>query len=168
VTTLSVFDLLDAGVQPKTRTLVIVGEDDDAARRGDKTVIAFSDCEYFCPDGETLVKCVEHIKASDERLRSRPEEQMLWDWRSTWMTLTDPDDLSKGGTIFLGVSWYDREFFDDRRDAWFGAMHQRIYKAIGVPLEQVSVKHFLDLNYAQWKPLPQAEPVHTAPAGSAS
>jgi hypothetical protein len=41
------------------------------------------------------------------------------------------------------VAWYDRAFFDDRAGAWFGAMHQRIYKQIGVPMEEITVQHFL-------------------------
>jgi hypothetical protein len=148
----SLFDLIEAGKTPVTRIQVIVGEDDDPGRRGDKTVIAFSDCAYFCPDGATLVKCVEHIKSSDDRLRSRPQEQMLWDWKTTWLQHNDPDDPGKGGIVFLGVAWYDREFFDDRKDAWFGRMHQREYQEIGVPMGEVRVQHYLALKYADWKP----------------
>lgn len=161
MSTQSLFDLIDNGQTPVTRIRVIVGESDDPGRRGDKTVIAFSDCRYFCPDEETLVRCVEHIKASDERLRSRPQEQMLWDWDTTWMQYNDPDDPSKGGIVFLGVAWYDRDFFDDRKDAWFGRMHTREYQEIGVPLEEVTVQHYLAAELAQWRP--QLKPVVAEP-----
>uniref|UniRef100_A0AAU2V5C8 Uncharacterized protein n=1 Tax=Streptomyces sp. NBC_00003 TaxID=2903608 RepID=A0AAU2V5C8_9ACTN len=56
---------------------VLVGEDADPARRGSKKVVAFSGCRYYCPDAATVERCVEHLRASDDRLRSRPEEQML-------------------------------------------------------------------------------------------
>ncbi|MEU3455297.1 hypothetical protein ABZ671_17125 [Micromonospora sp. NPDC006766] len=153
MTTRSVLDLIKAGEQPVTRIRVLIGESDDPERRGDKKVVAFSDCRYYCPDWATLEKCVAAIKDSDDRLRARPEELMLWDWDSTWLQLDNPTNPTEGGgTIFLGVAWYSQEFFDDRAGAWFGYMHQRIYKQIGVPLEEISVQHFLTAEKAAWKP----------------
>ncbi|MFI2076494.1 MULTISPECIES: hypothetical protein [Streptomyces] len=147
--------ILETGAPPITRVRVLTGDDADPARRGSKTVIAFSDCRYYCPDAATVERCVEHLRASDERLRSRPEEQMLWDWQCTYFE-ADTDNTNGGGTVILGVSWYDRAFFDDRRDAWFGAMHTRIYTEIGVPMEDVTVEHWLALEVAQWKAEPQS------------
>jgi hypothetical protein len=49
------------------------------------------------------------------------------------------------------TAWYDRAFFDDRAGAWFGAMHQRIYKQIGVPMEAITVQHFLAADRAVWR-----------------
>ncbi|RLU82096.1 hypothetical protein CTZ27_31390 [Streptomyces griseocarneus] len=111
--------------------------------------MAFSDCRYYCPDRATVEQCIAHLKDSDDRLRNRPEEQMLWDWQCTYFE-ADPDNKAGGGSIILGVAWYDREFFDDRREAWFGAMHKRIYKDIGVPLENIIVEHWLSLDHAAW------------------
>jgi hypothetical protein len=124
-----------------TRTRVLIGEDDDPARRGDKALVAWSDCRYYCPDEATVRACVEAIRDSDERLRSRPEEMMLWDWQSTYFQ-PDTDSAAGGGTILLGVAWYDEAFYHDRKDAWFGAMHRRIYAQLGIPLENVEVTHW--------------------------
>lgn len=126
---------------PVTRIRVLVGEDDDATRRGDKQLVAWSDCRYYCPDGATVQRCIEALRESDERLRARPEELMLWDWQSTFFE-ADPDSAAGGGTVILGVAWYDDEFYTDRRGAWFGAMHKRAYAGIGVPLENVTVTHW--------------------------
>lgn len=130
--------MYEAKAEAVTRVRVLVGEDDDPARRGDKHLLAWSDCRYYCPDETTVQRCVEAIRESDERLRARPEELMLWDWQSTYYQ-ADPDNKAGGGTIILGVAWYDEEFYEDRRDAWFGAMHKRAYAKIGVPLENVEV-----------------------------
>ncbi|MEV0318150.1 hypothetical protein ACIBKX_07790 [Streptomyces sp. NPDC050658] len=124
-----------------TRVRVLNGEDTDAARRGDKKVLIRSDCTYYCPDEVTLRRCVEALEESDRRLRERPEELMLWDWQATSVEL-EKDNPNGGGTVFLGVAWYDEEFFADRRDAWFGAMHRRIYADLGIPLEDISVTHW--------------------------
>ncbi len=131
---------------------MLVGEDDDAARRGDKRLVARSECAYYCPDAATVRRCVEALRSSDERLRARPEELMLWDWQSTFLQ-TDPDNEAGGGTILPdhrgrppepphGVAWYDEAFYLDRRDAWFGALHKRAYATIGVPPENVTVTHW--------------------------
>ncbi len=126
---------------PLTRHKVLNGEDNDPMRRGSKTVIARSECTYYCPDAATAERCIESLRASDERLRSRPEEMMLWDWAMTWWE-PEPENPNGGGTVLLGVAWYDEAFFQDRKDAWFGAMHQHVYKQIGIPLEDITVTHW--------------------------
>jgi hypothetical protein len=136
---------LPAGVRPAgpvTRIRVLTGEDDDSARRGAKTVIARSDCRYYCPDAATAARCIQALRESDERLRSRPEEMMLWDWGSTYYE-KDPGNPAGGGTVLLGVAWYDLEFYRDRREAWLGAMHKRAYARIGVALEDITVTHWV-------------------------
>jgi hypothetical protein len=141
-TTEKVTTFYEAPERAVTRIRVLTGEDDDAGRRGDKKPIAFSDCRYYCPDAEIVKSCVEHIKISDDRLRARPEETMLWDWQSTYFE-PDADNPNGGGTIILGVAWYDKEFYAERRIAWFGTMHTRIYKEIGIPMENITVTHWL-------------------------
>ncbi len=127
-----------------TRVRVLVGSDADPARLAGKVPIAKSDCSYYCPDAVTAERCIEALRESDERLRARPEEQMLWDWESTYWE-AEPGNPNGGGTVILGVAWFDQAFFDDRRDAWFGAMHTRIYQGLGIPLDNVTVTHWADL-----------------------
>ena len=111
------------------------------ARRGTKTVVARSDCRYYCPDAATVTRCIEALRESDERLRSRPEELMLWDWQTTYFE-PEPGNPAGGGTVLLGVAWYDTEFYQDRREAWLSAMHKRAYATIGVALEDITVTHW--------------------------
>ncbi|WP_329127356.1 hypothetical protein [Streptomyces sp. NBC_01465] len=127
-----------------TRIRVLNGEDTDAERRGDKKAVARSECTYYCPDEATARRCISALEESDRRLRERPEELMLWDWQATYWE-AEQDNPNGGGTVILGVAWYDQEFFDDRRDAWFGAMHTRIYKQLGIPLENITVEHWTRL-----------------------
>lgn len=138
MTALTMYEAPDKTV---TRVRVLIGEDADANRRGGKRPIARSDCRYYCPDAATVERCVEAIRESDERLRARPDEMMLWDWECTYFE-ADPDNGQGGGSILLGVAWYDPEFYAERRDAGFGYMHRKIYKSIGVPLENVEVVHW--------------------------
>ncbi|MFF7638070.1 hypothetical protein ACFZB9_33705 [Kitasatospora sp. NPDC008050] len=137
---MSILDTLETS-GAVTRVRVLSGEDTDAARRADKTPIGKSDCTYYCPDAAAAARCIEALRESDERLRNRPEELMLWDWQATYWE-AEPGNPNGGGTVLLGVAWYNAEFFADRRDAWFGAMHQHIYKQLGIPLEDISVTHW--------------------------
>ncbi|MGW3402839.1 hypothetical protein [Streptomyces zhihengii] len=123
------------------RVRVLNGEDTDAARRGDKKPVVRSKCTYYCPDEATARRCIEALEESDRRLRERPDELMLWDWQATYFE-AEQDNANGGGTVILGVAWYDEEFFTDRRNAWFGVMHQRIYKDLGIPLENIEVSHW--------------------------
>ncbi|MFC9915363.1 hypothetical protein [Streptomyces sp. NPDC127197] len=132
-------EFLDQGAP--TRVRVLNGEDTDASRRGDKKPIARSECMYYCPDEATVRRCIDALEESDRRLRERPEELMLWDWQATYFE-AEQGNPNGGGTVILGVAWYDQAFFDDRRNAWFGAMHQRIYQQLGIPLENITVEHW--------------------------
>lgn len=87
-----------------TRVRVLVGSDADPVRLAGKVPIAKSDCSYYCPDAVTAERCIQALRESDERLRARPEEQMLWDWECTYFEaeLGNPDG---GGTVILGVAW---------------------------------------------------------------
>jgi hypothetical protein len=111
--------MFDTQTPKVTRVRVLVGENNDATRRGGKKLVAWSECTYYCPDTATVERCVEALRESDERLRARPEELMLWDWQSTFFQ-ADTDNEAGGGTVLLGVAWYDEEFYLDRRDAWYG------------------------------------------------
>lgn len=118
------------------------GEGPGTPRRGDKTLHAISQCAYYCPNADIAAKALAALKDSDDRLRERAEELMLWDWQNTYWEV-DRDNQDGGGTIHLGVAWYDAAFYDDRREAWFGAMHKHIYSKIGIPIDGISVTHLL-------------------------
>ncbi|MEW2161153.1 hypothetical protein AB0950_39035 [Streptomyces sp. NPDC007189] len=136
---MSTLAMFDTGVEPVTRIRVLSGS--DAERREDEKPIAFSDCRYYCPDEATVRKVVEALRESDERLRSRPEELMLWEWEATFFE-AEQGNPNGGGTILLGVAWYDEDFYNERKGAWFGTMHRRIYQQLGVPMENITVTHW--------------------------
>lgn len=123
------------------RELVLIGEDADIARRGDKQLVAMSQCRFHCPDDDTLARCVDAIRRSDEHLRNRPEEMMLWDWQCTYVE-RDPDSGESGGTVILGVAWYDEAFFQSRREAHLDDMHCAMYEGIGIARGSISVTHW--------------------------
>lgn len=127
---------------PVTLIRVLEGEGPGTARRGDKTLFAKSECTYHCRTAEIAAGVIEALRQSDDKLRARPEELMLWDWQSTWFK-ADPDSAEGGGWVLLGVAWYDPEFYADRSEAYLSVMHKRIYAGLGLSVADVEVVHYL-------------------------
>ena len=124
------------------RTLVLVGEDHDSQRRGNKKLVAKSECRFRCHDEKTLARCVEQIRLSDEHLRSRPEEQILWDWQSTYIEIPKEKKDYKGGDVVLGVAWYDEKFFKKNQKSFSNPLHLEKYKDIGLKKGAIIVTHW--------------------------
>lgn len=117
---------------------VFTGEDVDPARRGSKTLIARSECTFDCKDDDTLRRCVEAIKLSDETLRMEPERSSMYDWQSPTV-VRQPDG---GGVLTLGVAWYNAEFFEAKHDVYLNPLHHNIFDRIGVEADNVEVSHW--------------------------
>ncbi|MBO3742699.1 hypothetical protein [Actinoplanes flavus] len=142
-------DQVLSGPLPQARIRVLQGENSEDGRRGDKQIVAISMCTYTCPDFATLDACVDALKASDDKLRARPDAMMLWDWQDSDVVFDTPENpRAAGGTVRLGVAWYDKEFFLERGDAGFSRMHKVIYDQIGVPQDRITIEHFLAADQA--------------------
>jgi hypothetical protein len=79
-----------------------------------------------------LRRCVQLLRWSDERLRARPDQLILWDWQRTYRD---------GMTIHFGVSWYDKEFFEHRKDAFTEPGHTTYYAAFGASAKDFQMEH---------------------------
>ncbi|MEU1813242.1 hypothetical protein [Micromonospora aurantiaca (nom. illeg.)] len=150
---IAVLERIRRGEPTTARHRILVGESDDATRRGDKTIVAWTDARYRCSSWDQLEQLALAIQDSDERLRARPDDLMLWDWDNTYMQLDNPEDPTEGGgTILLGVAWYSIGFFIDRGGAGFSYMHQRLYERLGLSPDDITVQHFLCADVADFKP----------------
>lgn len=121
--------------------VVLAGEDTDPQRRGSKKVVARSECRFVCDDDETIERCIEQLRLSDEHLRNRPEEMMLWDWIATRLEKQAYSD-QPGGVVVLGVAWYDLEFFNAKKDAYTNPSHLAKYLGIGLKEGSIQVNHW--------------------------
>lgn len=134
---MSVDDLIPANAQ--TRVMVLLGDDADPNLRDGRTAIAYSECRYPNMSPEQTARTITALRESDARLREIHDRRMLWSWNSTWM------EPNADGTanILLGVAWYDHEFYQERKGAGMGRMHELIYQEIGISPETVEIKHWV-------------------------
>jgi len=124
-----------------TRVRVLVGEDGDPSRRGQKKLVARSECRFKCRDEETLLRCVEDVSVSVEHLRKRPGESALWDWQNAYCEYLN-DKSGYYGTVVLGVAWYDSDFFEKNKDAYLNDRHLQKYVVIGLEPSEMQVNHW--------------------------
>ncbi len=105
----------------------------DGNPRAEKPV-AETECEITFADEESLQKCVAALRESDEELKKRPDAMKLWEWDKTYRL---------GMKIIFGVIWYDKDFFDSRRDAYRSSSHVGYYKKFGASPDDFKVTHFV-------------------------
>jgi hypothetical protein len=110
--------------------VILPGEED--GRRGDKQVYAVSHVEIRLDSTENLTKCIRHLEESDRRLRFMKSNP--WDWQRVQI---------KNNTVRFGVAWYSKEFFEERKDAWFSDQHRRLYLEFGADVDDFTVTHEL-------------------------
>jgi hypothetical protein len=81
---------------------------------------------------DDLRKCVRLLRWSDERLRARPDQILLWEWDNSFR---------ENMTISFAVNWYDSQFFERRRDAFMEPRHASYYGQFGAKPEDFKLRH---------------------------
>ncbi|MEJ7732078.1 MAG: hypothetical protein WKG00_23065 [Polyangiaceae bacterium] len=99
-----------------------------------RTLYAQTSVSIVLNDGVNRQKCIDALIQSDIELRKRPDSYKLWEWDVTHVV---------GNTVFFGVSWYDRSFFDSRKNAFLNTAHQGYYAAFGATAGNFTVRHAL-------------------------
>lgn len=123
-------ELLNKGKKEKTMIL-------DAAEHPDahnKKPHAVTEIKITFKDEDNLRKCVRLLRWSDERLRERPDLLIRWAWNNTYR---------EGMVISFGVTWFDEEFFNKRKDAFKEARHQSFYAKFGADASDFEMHHKL-------------------------
>ncbi|PPS29010.1 hypothetical protein [Pseudomonas amygdali] len=110
---------------------VVIGTE----REIEKPVIALTNCTVVFSSKDELDRCIDAVRESDERLAERPLEAVFYDWQLA--------TVIRGLTMFFGVRWYDREYFDKNRDIYKNKMHDHLFSKFGVSAESFKVSHFI-------------------------
>src|ERR1700685_940951 len=108
--------MLDRG--KRERVMILAGTEGGHGRKP----YAITKIEINFDNERDLRNCVRMLRWSDERLRARPDQMILWDWNKSFR---------EGMNIYFGVAWYDRAFFERRKDAFKEPNHLGYYAMFG-------------------------------------
>lgn len=135
----------DTGEGP-ARYRVLAGENDDPARRGDKSLIARSECALTCPNLTVVEKTIKALQASGAELRNRPASERFYDWTSTFLEF-DPA-RPENVRILFGVAWYDEAFFAENFGAFGNGAPTHMFDHLGIAAEAIEVTHWREVQLA--------------------
>jgi hypothetical protein len=119
-------ELLDRGKHE--RVMILAGTEGGVGRQP----YAVTEIEIEFDNERDLRNCVRMLRWSDERLRARPDQMILWDWRMTYR---------EGMKISFGVAWYDQDFFERRKDAFREPRHVAYYSMFGATPDRFKMQH---------------------------
>jgi hypothetical protein len=119
-------ELLDRGRHERVQ--ILAGTEGGKGRKP----YAVTNIEIDFKNERDLRNCVRLLRWSDERLRARPEQMVLWNW---------DDSFRDKMKIVFGVAWYDKSFFDHRKDAFKEPSHVAYYSLFGATPESFKMTH---------------------------
>jgi len=113
-------------------TVVTPGAESGRRQAQGKKVHALSKVEIRLQSKKDLAVCIAHLEESDRRfamINSNP-----WDWTRA---------MFKELTVRFGVEWYDKDFFEQRKEAYLSAEHVSMYSQFGATVNDFTVEHYL-------------------------
>jgi hypothetical protein len=125
---------LDAILERGRSERVQILQGTEGADPAPRTVYARTQIQITFSNERDLRQCVRLLRWSDDRLRARPDQRILWDWTSSFR---------EGMTIFFGVNWYNREFFEARKNTFNNPEHRGYYAKFGAKPEDFIMNHVI-------------------------
>lgn len=119
--------LLQQGLTQRTKIL-----DGTESAPSTKEVYANTSVKITFSNERDLRQCVRLLRWSDERLRARPDQRILWNWSTSFRL---------GMTISFGVRWHDKDFFEARKDVFRNTEHSGYYAMFGASADQFEIEH---------------------------
>ena len=94
--------------------------------------VAITRAEIQFSSEDNLLKFLEILKASDDRLSKVPDNEVMYDWQ-----LVRVKDL----TVRFGVTWYDKDFFAEKKDSYLSKLHTDLFKQFGIKAKDMLIEH---------------------------
>lgn len=113
--------------------VILPGEEDGRRERTGKTLVARTLVTIELDNMDDLKRCVVELEESDRRIRELGDGND-WDWQKV---------KTNERMIKFGVAWYDREFFEQRKEAWSDPTHARMYERFNASPDNFHVEHEL-------------------------
>lgn len=113
-------------------TVVTPGAESGRRQAQGKKVFALSKVEIQLHSEKELAVCIAHLEESDRRfamINSNP-----WDWTKA---------MYRQLAVRFGVEWYDKDFFERRKEAYLSPEHVSLYSQFGATVNDFIVEHYL-------------------------
>ncbi|WP_182045233.1 hypothetical protein [Curtobacterium sp. ME26] len=101
-----------------------------------RRAVAHSDVTITLDSEDAVQRCLDQLAESDERLAASAAN---YDWKVAIVTRRDG---IAGGQVRFGVAWYDRSFYEAKRDVYLGEDHVRMFAGMGSDVADVEVSHY--------------------------
>lgn len=124
-------NLLEQG--KKERTMILSGT--ESPENKTRKPYALTKVEITFDNENDLQRCVRMLRWSDDRLRSRPDQLIMWNWEMAYR---------KDMSINFGVAWYNKEFFEKRKNAFMEPDHASYYSFFGAKPEDFKMEHQIE------------------------
>jgi len=118
----------------KASDVTVVSAGQEIPNLGKRRAVATSKIAITFDNDANLKACVSALQVSDVALALKGDSMYVWEL----VTVT-------GNTIMFGVSWYDKEYFDAKRDAFTSKEHSRIFEQFGATADDFFVQHFVSI-----------------------
>jgi hypothetical protein len=125
-------DLLGVIDDAKRQRILILDPLEGGTQRRESELVARTTCEITFHKEDALQACIRALRESDEQLKLRPDSLKMWEWTRTYR---------EGMDIIFGVLWYDRAFFEARKDVWKDPKHAGFYREFGASPADFRVSH---------------------------
>lgn len=119
----------------KASDIEVVSAGQEISNLGKRRPVAISKVAITFDAVANLKSCVSAIQASDVALALKADSMYTW----TLVTVV-------GNTVFFGVAWYDKPFFDAKRDVFTNNQHSKLFETFGTKASDFQVQHFLSID----------------------
>lgn len=94
--------------------------------------VAISRCSVEVADDEAAERCVTALIQFERYLRKRPDDAKFYEWANI---------RRKGHRFDFDIYWYDRRFFEERKEAYKVGAHALAFQRFGTTPSDFSVRH---------------------------
>jgi len=94
--------------------------------------VAISRCSVEVADHEAAERCVTALIQFERYLRKRPDDATFYEWANI---------RRRGNRFDFDIYWYDRRFFEERKEAYKVGAHALAFQRFGTTPSDFSVQH---------------------------
>ena len=111
---------------------VIVLTGDEITRPKTLIRVAMTRAEIVFSNENDYQKFMEVIRESESRMNQIPDSEVKY----TWVIVR-----KKGLIVRFGVSWWDKKFYHERKDAYLSELHNRVFSKFNIKPDDLRIEH---------------------------